>query len=48
MISSTKFLLMAVAVLLLCSQLTQAFCVYNNLEGDGASFYAFGVVVEER
>ncbi|KAI9259778.1 hypothetical protein EDC94DRAFT_612065 [Helicostylum pulchrum] len=39
MTCSTKFLLMAITVLSLWLQFSQAYCIYNHLDGLGSYFY---------
>ncbi|KAI7892857.1 uncharacterized protein EV154DRAFT_503788 [Mucor mucedo] len=42
--SSFKLLLEIAVVISLFSSITQAFCVYNRLEGDGPSFLVYNVI----
>lgn len=43
--SNIKFLLKSITLVTLVGvDLSQAFCIYNKLEGDGASFHAYNVI----
>lgn len=48
MVSFKEALLGVAFVFSFYLQLTQSFCIYNELEGDGAIVYAYNIISDER